>query len=35
VLELPENLAKHGPLLLQDASSDSGWLSLGWVLPRF
>jgi len=33
MLDLPNDIAQHGPLMLQDASSDGGWLSLGWMLP--
>lgn len=32
-LDLPDNLAKYGPLYARDASSTGGWLSLGWMLP--
>ncbi|MCO6042629.1 hypothetical protein NG895_01795 [Aeoliella sp. ICT_H6.2] len=33
MIDLPEAIAEHGPLLLEDASSDAGWLQLGWQLP--
>ncbi len=32
-IDLPGDIAHHGPLLLQDATSEEGWLSLGWRLP--
>ncbi len=34
MIDLPENIQEHGPLLMQDASSESGWLQLGWLLPE-
>lgn len=33
-LELPDDMAEHGPLFVQNAASSAGWLSLGWVLPQ-
>ena len=32
-LQLPSKIAQHGPLLLEEATSKGGWLSLGWLLP--
>ncbi len=34
MIDLPDDMAEHGPLLLQHSSSKDGWLSLGWVLPE-
>ncbi|QDU58869.1 hypothetical protein [Aeoliella mucimassa] len=33
-LELPERIADKGPLLMQEAKSGNGWLSIGWNLPE-
>lgn len=33
MLDLPGDIAHHGPLMLRDAASSNGWLSLGWMLP--
>lgn len=34
MIDLPENIVEHGPLMLENATSDGGWLSLGWLLPK-
>lgn len=34
MIDLPEKIAEHGPMMLQDAASESGWLSLGWIAPE-
>lgn len=34
MIDLPEKIADRGPLMLQDATSQDGWLSLGWMLPQ-
>ncbi|WP_442482711.1 hypothetical protein [Aeoliella sp. SH292] len=34
MIDLPENIAEHGPLMLENAASDAGWFSLGWLLPK-
>lgn len=33
MIDLPDRIKEHGPLLLEDASSEAGWLQLGWLLP--
>lgn len=33
MLDLPGEIAHHGPLVLHEAASTDGWLSLGWQLP--
>ena len=32
-LKLPERFEDHGPLVIEQAKSQGGWLSLGWNLP--
>lgn len=34
MIDLPEKIAEHGPLMLENAASEAGWLSLGWVAPE-